>query len=534
MVIMENQAYALSHVFMAFSLAISAILIALGRKSRPFAVYSASFSLLAVAYLFYFTRLGRESLFFFANLSIFASQCVFVWGVREFDGRSRAWPLRFWAYLASFAVLQHLAGNRLGDQFASGAVTSLFAAVVAFEFLIVIKTGVHWLSKGARVKVCSVFAVIAAYHLTRCALNAINFLSGNELFGAEWLLGTSIVLSMAFSTLRMAVIVILDTARLMHEMEEKNLALENLALKDTLTGLFNRRTLETAFTAECQRQDRYRSPFSLVMIDIDHFKRVNDVFGHDEGDRVLVEVARRVRGNLRETDLLFRWGGEELLILVPGTGIAGATSLAEKVRRDLFMEPMPTVGVITASFGVVERNEGESREACFKRVDQAMYAAKMRGRNRVEAWSVETLSLGVSMRVDWRPEWESGVRLIDEEHRNLIELGNGLLNLSLAREGSDAILPVLDRLIADIQTHFSDEEGILAKVGYPDLAEHQEIHARLLNDARTTRIAFAVNAEDSSSLFRLIVERILIDHLLTVDAKFFPYVAPLREDQGAR
>ncbi len=518
---------------MALALAVSAILIALGRKSRPFVVYAASFSMLAVSYLLYFTRLGEESLYFAANFTIFASQCVFTWGVREFDGRRRPWPWRFWGYLALFAILQHYAVYRYGNDNATRALSGFFGALAALEFLAVLKNGIPWLSRGARVKVCAVFAAITAYQLTRGTLNAINVVSGTERFAIEWLTGTTIVFSMGFSTLRMAVIVILDTARLLREMEEKNEALENLALKDTLTGLFNRRTLEAAFTAECQRQDRYHSPLSLVMIDIDHFKRVNDVYGHDEGDRVLVEVARRVSGNLRETDLLFRWGGEELLILVPGTGIAGATSLAEKVRRDLFAEPMPTVGVITASFGVVERNEGESREACFKRVDQAMYAAKMRGRNRVEAWSVETLSLGVSMRIDWRHEWESGIRLIDEEHRNLIELGNELLNRALAHESRDMILPVLDRLIEDIRTHFSEEEGILAEADYPDLAEHQEIHARLIADAKTTRNAFAENGEDAASLFRLIVERILVDHMLTVDAKFFPYVAQRRNDPGA-
>ncbi len=531
---MVNQAYALSHVVMAFALALSAILIALGRKSRPFAVYAASFCLLAVAYLLYFTRIGGEGLSFLVSFSIFASQCVFVLGVREFDGRGRGWPWRLWAYLGLFAMLQYLAGYRLGDQNATRALNGFFAAIVALEFLVVLKTGIPWLSRSARVKVCSVFAAITAYQLARGTLNAINVLSGTEHFAAEWLTSTTIVFSMAFSTLRMAVIVILDTARLMHEMEEKNDALENLALKDSLTGLFNRRTLESAFTGECQRQDRYHSPLSLVMIDIDHFKRVNDVFGHDEGDRVLVEVSRRVRANLRETDLLFRWGGEELLILVPGTGLAGATSLAEKVRRDLFVEPMTTVGTMTASFGVVERYEGESREACFKRVDQAMYAAKARGRNRVEAWSVETQALGVSMRLVWRPEWDSGVLLIDEEHRGLVELGNELLNLSLARESPDAILPVLDRLIAEIQTHFSDEEGILAEASYPDLAEHQGIHERLLADARSTRTAFASGAVDAASIFSLIVERILVDHMLTVDAKFFPYVARLQDRPDAR
>ena len=510
---------------MAFALALSAVLIALGRKSRPFAVYAVSFSLLAISYLFYFTRLGHENLYFAANLAIFLSQCVFTWGLREFDGRSRPWPRRFWAYLAFFAILQYVAGYRYGNDNAARALSGFAAALVSLEFLAVLKTGIPWISKSVRAKVIAVFVAITAYQLTRGALNAINVVLDTERFASELLTGTTVVFSMGFSTLRMAVIVILDTARLLHEMEEKNVALENLALKDTLTGLFNRRTLESAFTAECQRQDRYHSPLSLVMLDIDHFKRVNDVYGHDEGDRVLVEVARRVSANLRETDLFFRWGGEELLVLVPGTGLAGATSLAEKVRRDLFAEPMKTVGVVTASFGVVERNEGESREACFKRVDQAMYAAKMRGRNRVEAWSLDILSLGVSMRVDWRREWESGIGLIDEEHRHLIELGNELLNRALAHESPAAILPVLDRLIEDIRTHFADEEGLLAEADYPDIAEHQEIHARLIEDARGTRSAFAESGEDAASLFRLVVERILVEHMLTVDAKFFPYVA---------
>jgi diguanylate cyclase (GGDEF)-like protein len=121
-----------------------------------------------------------------------------------------------------------------------------------------------------------------------------------------------------------------------------------------------------------------------VLFDIDDFKGINDRFGHASGDQVLAELSRRVRGHLRTSDGLGRWGGEEFLVLLPECGGEQACELAEKLRQLVSATPFEDVGTVTASFGVAQRSLGETEDAWFGRVDRALYRAKQRGRNRVE------------------------------------------------------------------------------------------------------------------------------------------------------
>jgi diguanylate cyclase (GGDEF)-like protein/PAS domain S-box-containing protein len=163
-----------------------------------------------------------------------------------------------------------------------------------------------------------------------------------------------------------------------------NRALEQLASTDGLTGLWNRRELDERVRREIDRADRYGDDLSLVLYDIDHFKTINDRFGHPAGDRVLVELGRRLRSQLRESDGLGRWGGEEFLVLMPHSSGEEARRLAEKLRRLVAETPVEDVGTVTASFGVAQRRPQEPAEAWFRRVDGALYRAKQAGRNRVE------------------------------------------------------------------------------------------------------------------------------------------------------
>ncbi len=137
--------------------------------------------------------------------------------------------------------------------------------------------------------------------------------------------------------------------------------------------------------SELDRADRYGDELSLVLFDIDHFKTINDRFGHAAGDRVLVELAGRVRAKLRESDGLGRWGGEEFLVLMPHSTDEEAHQLAEKLRRLVAETPIEGVGTVTASFGVAQRRPLESAESLFRRVDGELYRAKQAGRNRVMA-----------------------------------------------------------------------------------------------------------------------------------------------------
>ena len=153
---------------------------------------------------------------------------------------------------------------------------------------------------------------------------------------------------------------------------------------DRLTGLHNRLKLDEVLEGEANRAKRYGSRFSIIMLDIDNFKGVNDCYGHLAGDAVLHRVAELLEENLRGTDTVGRWGGEEFLILLPRQDKITAGRVAEKLRATLADCPFTDVGAITASFGVTESIAEDTAETLVKRADEALYEAKRSGRNRVE------------------------------------------------------------------------------------------------------------------------------------------------------
>jgi diguanylate cyclase (GGDEF)-like protein/PAS domain S-box-containing protein len=162
-----------------------------------------------------------------------------------------------------------------------------------------------------------------------------------------------------------------------------NAELLKIATTDPLTGARNRRHFEEATETEMQRAQRHAIPLSLLLFDIDHFKSINDRYGHLIGDQVLIEVTQRAQNHLRTLDLLARWGGEEFVVLIPHCGSTGAVSLAEKLRALIANEPFPKVGTVTASFGIAELDSDDTYDAWLRRVDEALYAAKSDGRNCV-------------------------------------------------------------------------------------------------------------------------------------------------------
>ena len=125
-------------------------------------------------------------------------------------------------------------------------------------------------------------------------------------------------------------------------------------------------------------------PLSLLMIDIDCFKKVNDDHGHHTGDQVLVDLTRRISAQIRDTDILARWGGDEFIVMMPLCDIDGATQAAEKIREAVASEPFDDAGTVTVSIGVAQASEDRCLEQWVARADSALYEAKSAGRNRVE------------------------------------------------------------------------------------------------------------------------------------------------------
>lgn len=170
----------------------------------------------------------------------------------------------------------------------------------------------------------------------------------------------------------------------MQDVAQRMKELEELALLDSLTRLANRRYLETTLAQRCSEMDRYQWPCGVLLLDIDHFKTINDGYGHLVGDEMLCMVAQTLLANSRSFDLIGRWGGEEFVAILRNIGGRDLYAIAEKFRR-LVEESFISVGgvklKVTLSVGVTQLNRGDTAKTALHRVDQLMYASKQAGRN---------------------------------------------------------------------------------------------------------------------------------------------------------
>ncbi len=315
-------------------------------------------------------------------------------------------------------------------------------------------------------------------------------------------------------------------------MDRLRARIEELELQgstDRLTGAWNRTHLDRIVEPELGRSERLHQPVSLVLMDIDHFKRVNDTFGHPQGDSVLCGLVRLATAQLRPGDLLFRWGGEEFVVLVSATGYRGAAAVAERLRSAVEAHPFGTVGRVTISLGVAEHLGGEDRARWFERVDAALYASKHDGRNRVsvdeqgasDAWAEAGGAAPVQLQ--WLESYACGEPTIDREHQQLFELANATLAALLAANSDPGrFLDALNALLAHVTKHFADEEALLEKHGYENLEGHKRAHHALLARAAELQARAKAGMITFGHLVEFLGVDVVVNHLVKCDRQFYP------------
>lgn len=312
--------------------------------------------------------------------------------------------------------------------------------------------------------------------------------------------------------------------RYMRETEKvkaRNDILNKAVYRDRLTGLYNRSFFDVRLHEEIDSSNRYKTPFSIIYFDLDHFKNVNDQYGHGCGDKVLVRISESVGQFIRSCDVLARWGGEEFVILMPETRLNGALSAAEKVRSLMESIEHPLVGKVTASFGVAEYCPEEYMGSLLKRVDNALYRAKEEGRNRVEYSDPSANKAAVQHRIGWKEDWCSGNNIIDLDHKELLRLGNQLVEDSYTIYTYEEAVFCYNEVLDHIAAHFEREEKLLAAAGFDGLEEHKKAHRELHESAIAFRENLKEDKINAQQFFNYLMMELIVCHLKEEDVKYF-------------
>ena len=319
------------------------------------------------------------------------------------------------------------------------------------------------------------------------------------------------------------------TTTMVSELSQRIADLEEHAFKDGLTGLWNRRFYDATLTSEVARSERHGHPISLLVIDVDHFKAINDTWGHAAGDLALQSVARILSQRCRSSDVVMRWGGDEFAVLATFCTWRNAAALAQDLcKRVEAAELAPGVRA-TLSIGVAQYIPGQSTKAWFDRVDAQLYLAKQGGRNGafVDRTSPPDTDQAV-VQLLWRDSYICGHPTIDDQHQILVGLANRVLQAALpgANRSVDPgrLLLDLDELLGHVVHHFADEEAVLAAVGYPRARQHGLLHGHLIEQATAIRAQVCEGSADLGKLIDFLARDVVVKHMATADADFFPWL----------
>jgi len=295
--------------------------------------------------------------------------------------------------------------------------------------------------------------------------------------------------------------------------------LEHLVTTDRLTGVGNRRAFDQLTELEASLAKRYGVPVSIIMLDIDHFKRINDTYGHAVGDTVLIGVTRRITARLRDTDSIARWGGEEFAVVTPCTPISGAEVLADAMRRVVADEPFGIVGRVTVSLGVAQLSPEETAAQWVSRADRVMYEAKRSGRNCVRLL-VDPSGRSSPFVLAWGDQFLMNIPQIDQEHAEMFRLANNLLLLE-PDSSRDGILACMDALLVHLVRHSESEEQVLSMMGCSEVELHAAEHRGLIAQANELRDQLADGRADARTVSDFVVRRVAIGHLVSSDLPLF-------------
>lgn len=303
-------------------------------------------------------------------------------------------------------------------------------------------------------------------------------------------------------------------------LQETMRELEHMVDTDRLTGAWNRRYFDSMIERELRRTERYGLPLSLMIFDIDHFKRVNDTYGHDQGDQVLIGVTERVRSQIRSSDALIRWGGEEFILVTSSTTLAGSTALAEKIRICIAATEFPTVGTVTISIGVAQFRPGEGKRDWISRADKLLYAAKHNGRNRVVS-STGGGDAHEPFHLEWYDRFMCGNALIDKQHKEIFVYINCMMG-SITNPNGGKFESYIPGLLETMKQHYQDEEALMRELHFAEIEMHAHEHNRLLKQISTYQLQIQEGSSHPVDMMEFLIRQVAVGHIIGYDMQYFP------------
>lgn len=341
------------------------------RNSRFFRVMNGFIFInliLRIGFVGIFTWLKSPSLIIYALLS------AIIWLVTVFINRNGDQRLAFFIALIDSMLFSSLATVTFGWE------SGFYFLLIEIDLLIFINSDLRKNSKFLLGAILSIFLILL-FFVSRISspFQPIDWKSQNIIFSINLAQGL-IALGM------LGYFFELSATKAEKEIILANQRLLNMANTDPVTNLINRRIMMNKIEAEKEKVDKGGKPFSVIMVDIDNFKQINDEYGHDGGDFVLVSLAEKISISLRKTDLVSRWGGDEFLLLLPETDLLNSQAVAEKVRERIVRSPFIYRELdipVTVTFGVGLCDVNVGVGSCIRKADQALYRGKQAGKNQV-------------------------------------------------------------------------------------------------------------------------------------------------------
>ncbi|MGB3368736.1 MAG: diguanylate cyclase, partial [Acidaminobacteraceae bacterium] len=247
--------------------------------------------------------------------------------------------------------------------------------------------------------------------------------------------------------------------------------LEKKYILDRFTGIYTREYFNMRVKEEFSHAARVGYSISMIYFDLDHFKNVNDTYGHSTGDKVLLNVVDIVKTIIRTEDVFSRWGGDEFILLLPRTELKEAANISERIRMEIENLEISRSLNVTASLGCSEWKKSEYMGSWFSRTDKALYMSKKTGKNKVTISNHES-EKDILIKVKWDNAWNCGNTIIDQEHKKILDTCNSIIESSLVKSSFNETIRNIGIFLEEIEEHFSNEIAILKKNDYPYVNEH--------------------------------------------------------------